>query len=136
MINNLPDKSVNPEKLKKRTKIATVRKLSKWNAHSWQGFTEIVLQVDLFTVLWFKSVKKHCVAKVLLVIWEIKIKKIILTIISTNLSKNSFLSSFCPFLQTKKQESGFQQVSDLVTRNISFFVYSESRSNSKPCRIE
>ena len=32
-----------------------------------------------------------------------------------------FYSSFCPFLETKKQESGFQQVSDLETRNDSAF---------------
>ena len=45
--------------------------------------------------------------------------KIILTIIPTDLVTNSLLSSFCPFLQTKKKESGFHQVGGLVTRNIS-----------------
>ena len=49
--------------------------------------------------------------------------KIIVTIIPTDLVTNLLLSSFCPFLQTKnqKQESGFQQVGGLVTRNISAF---------------
>ena len=40
------------------------------------------------------------------------------------------------FLTHQEQESGFQQVGDLVTRNILFFVYSESHSTSKPCRVQ
>ena len=42
--------------------------------------------------------------------------KIILTIIPTDLVTDFFL-----FLQTKKPESGFQQVGGLVTRNISIY---------------
>ena len=38
----------------------------------------------------------------------------------TDLVTNLFLYSFCPFLQTKNQEPGFQQVGGLVTRNICF----------------
>ena len=46
-----------------------------------------------------------------------------------------YLLSF--FLSNQKQESGFQQVGGLVTRNISVFLYySESRSTSKACRIQ
>ena len=46
-----------------------------------------------------------------------------------------YLLSF--FLTNQKQESGFQQVGGLVTRNISVFLYySESRSTSKACRIQ
>ena len=41
------------------------------------------------------------------------------TIIPTDLVTNSLLSSFCPFLQTKKKESDFQQDGGQVTRNIS-----------------
>ena len=40
------------------------------------------------------------------------------------------------FLTSKNQESDSQQICGLVTRNISVFVYSESRSTSKPCRIQ
>ena len=51
--------------------IASVWKLFNKCAYSWWGFFECVLQVALFTVLWFKwSVKKHHVAKILLPIWE------------------------------------------------------------------
>ena len=51
--------------------IVTVRKLFNQYAHSWRGFAEGVLQIVLFTVLRFKSsVKKHCVANVLLAIWK------------------------------------------------------------------
>ena len=46
--------------------------------------------------------------------------KLIVTKILTDLATNSPLSFFfCPFLQTKKQESGFPQIGGLATRNIS-----------------
>ena len=45
-------------------------------------------------------------------------------IILKDLVTSSLLSSFCPFLTNKKQESGFQQVCGLVTRNISVFCLS------------
>ena len=62
--------------------------------------------------------------------------KIIVAIIPTDLVTNSLLFSFCPFLQTRKK-SGFRQVGFLVLRNISlFFVYSELRFTSNPCRIQ
>ena len=57
--------------------------------------------------------------------------KIIVIIFPTDLVRNSLLSSFCPFFN-QKQESRFQQVVSLVTRNI----YTKSRSTSKPCRIQ
>ena len=40
---------------------------------------------------------------------------------------------FMSFLTNQKQESGFQQVGRLVTKNISVFVYNQSCSTSKPC---
>ena len=84
---------------------------------SWQGFAGDVLQVVLFTVLWFKwSVKKHCVAKVLLGIWETFLDENNRTIIPTDLVTNLLLSSLF-FLTNQKQESGFQQLGGLVTRN-------------------
>ena len=47
--------------------------------------------------------------------------KIIVTVIPADLVKNLFLSTFLSFLTNQKQESGFQQVGGLVTRNISVF---------------
>ena len=46
----------------------------------------------------------------------------------TTLVVNSLLYSFYPFLQTKnkKQESGFQQVAGLVTRDIYVFLFTAS----------
>ena len=47
--------------------------------------------------------------------------KIVVTIIPTDLVTNLLLSFFLSFLTNQKQESGFQQVGGLVTRNISVF---------------
>ena len=47
--NTLPNKLENPERLKKI--IVTVRKFFNQCAHSWQEFSEGVLQAVLFTVL-------------------------------------------------------------------------------------
>ena len=53
--------------------------------------------------------------------------KIVVIIIPTDLVTNSLLSSFCPYLQPKKQESGFEQVGGLVTKNICFlFIVSRA----------
>ena len=46
--------------------------------------------------------------------------KIIVTIVPTYLAKFA-LMFFVSFLTNEKQESAFQQVGDLVTRNISVF---------------
>ena len=65
--------------------------------------------------------KKHCVAKVLLTVSEIFLHE-------NNNNYNSYRFSyrfvfilFLSFLTNQKQESGFQQVGSLVTRNISVF---------------
>ena len=65
--------------------------------------------------------KKHCVAKVLLAIWEIFLHE-------NNRNYNSYRFSykfafilFLSFLTNQKQESGFQQVCGLVKRNTSVF---------------
>ena len=58
--------------------------------------------------------------------------KIMVTIIPTDLVSNFLF--FLSNLTNQKQESDFQQVSGLLTRNIS--VYNESRSTSKPFRIQ
>ena len=47
--------------------------------------------------------------------------KIIINLIPTNLVTNSLISLFCSFLETKNKNLNFQQVGDLVTRNISVF---------------
>ena len=68
--------------------------------------------------------KKHCLAKVLLAIWEKFLNE-------NNRNYNSYRFSYkfafvlyLGFLTNQKQESDFQQVGGLVTRNISVFVYS------------
>ena len=50
-------------------------------------------------------------------------------------SKFTFITFFS-FHRNQKQESNFQQVGGLVTRNSFAFFYSESRSTSKVCRIQ
>ena len=98
---------------------------------------EGVLQVVLFKVLWFKwSVQKHCVATALLAIWEIFLPENDRTYNSYRFSYKFPFILFLSFLTNQKQESYFQQVGGLVTRNISIFVYSELRSTSKPCQIQ
>ena len=52
--------------------------------------------------------------------------RVIVVIIPTNLYF---------FRKTQKQESIFQQVSGLVTKKYSCFLYNESRSTSKAYRI-
>ena len=88
--------------------------------------------LQFFLFKW--SVKKHCAAKVLLAIWEIFSHE-------NNRSYNSYRLSYkftfillLSFLTNKKQESDFQQIGGLVTRNIS--VFSESSSTSNPCQIQ
>ena len=87
-------KSCKPPKI-----IPTIPKLFNQCVHSWRGFAESIVQVVLFTILWFNwSVKKHCLAKVLLAIWEtclhednynsIKLTIITIIIIPTNLVTN------------------------------------------------
>ena len=43
-----------------------------------------------------------------------------------NLVTNSLLSLLCPFTEAKKQESNFQEVGNLVTRNISVFCLEQA----------
>ena len=95
MIKNvLPDKSGNPKIIKKKS-----QKCESFSTNA-PIVGEDLLRVfySLFygsTVFQFKwSVKKHCVANVLLAILEI---------ICTDLVANAFLSFFfCPFLQAEK----------------------------------
>ena len=116
----LPNKSGDPEKSQKI--IIAVRKLSNYCAHSWRAFAEDVLQVVLFTVLWFKwSVKKYCAVKLLLAIWEICLHE---NIFDYNYYKLNCKFAFISFLycfRNQKQESSVNQVGGLVTRNISAF---------------
>ena len=64
--------------------------------------------------------KKRCVATVLVAIWEIFLRE-------NNRNYTSYTLNH--------KESGFQQVGNLVTRNIYVFVFSKSRSTSKPCHV-
>ena len=105
--------------------------------HSGQGFDEGVLQVALFTVLWFKwSVKKGSVAKVLLAIWEIILHENNRNQHSYRFITNLLLSSFCSFLQTKNKNQVFSKLVVWYQEMFLFFVNSESCSTSKPCWIQ
>ena len=81
-----------------------------------------VLEFFLFTVLWFEgSVKKHCVAKVSLAIWEMFLHE-------NNSNYNSYRFSYkftfiqiLSFFINQKKESGFQQVDGLLMKNIYVF---------------
>ena len=70
--------------------------------------------------------KKHCVTKDLLAILEIFLRE-------NNCNYNSYRYEFTfilflSFLTNQKQESSFQQVGGLVTRNISVFLFMASRA--------
>ena len=80
--------------------------------------------------------KKHCVAKVLLAVWEIFLHEDNCNYSSYRFSYKLAFILFLSFLTNQKQELGFQQVGGVVTRNISFFVYSKLHSTSKPCQTQ
>ena len=82
--------------------------------------------------------KKHCVAKILLSVWETFLHQ---NNRNYNSYKFSYKFAFILFvfsLTNQKQESRFQNVGGLVTKNICFLLIanSESRSTSKPYRIQ
>ena len=117
--NTLPNKSGNPESKNPRKIIIAVGKLFNLCAHSWWGFAEGVLEVVLFKVLRLKlSVKKICAAEFYKEFeWDFYMK-IILT--NYNSYKSSYKFTFIPFFsfhRNRKQESNFQQLGGLVTRN-------------------
>ena len=62
--------------------------------------------------------------------------KIILTLIATNLVKNSFLSLFCPFIKNINKNQVFSKLVVLQQEIVLLFVYNESCSTSKVCRIQ
>ena len=113
--NTLPSKSGNPENLKKK------------NISAGNVLMVGVLQVVLFTILCFKgSVKKHCIAKILQGIWE---RFLYENNRNYNFYKFSYKFTFIPFLsfhRNQKQESDFQQIGGLVTRNSFAFGCRES----------
>ena len=96
-----------------------MRTLFKQCAHSWRGFPEGLLQFALFTVLRFKSsMKKHCLAEILQGIRDKFLHE------NNRNYKFSYKFTFIPFLsfyRNRKQDSNFQQVGGLVTRNIFAF---------------
>ena len=102
------------------------------------------LQVVLFIVLGFKwSVKKHCVAKVLPAIWETFLHKNYCSYNSCRFSYKLVFILLFFFLTNQKQKSGAQQACGLAMRNISAFLFIESRTllqfelkRLKPCRIQ
>ena len=60
----------------------------------------------------------------------------IVTIIPTDLVTNSLLSSFCSYLQTKNKDQVFSRLVVWYREIFLLFVYSKSRSTSKPCQIQ
>ena len=87
-------------------------------AHDWQGFAAGTVYVVLFTVLCLKwSVKKRFIPKILQGIWETFFYE-------NNRHHNSYKFAFIPFLpfhRNQEQDSNFQQLGGLITRNISVF---------------
>ena len=62
--------------------------------------------------------------------------KIIVTIISTNLVTSLLSSRFCPFIETKNKNQIFSKLVVLKREVSLLFVYRESRSTSKVCRVQ
>ena len=114
--NTLPSKSENPENLKKK------------NISAGNVLMVGVLQVVLFTISCFEgSVKKHWVAKILQGIWE---RFLYENNRNYNSCKFSYKFTVIPFLtsnRNQKQESNFQQIGGLATRNsLAFFIASRA----------
>ena len=65
--------------------------------------------------------KKHCVAKVSLAVWETLLHENNRHYNSHRFSYKFAFILFLPFLVNQKQESGFQQVGGLVKGNVSAF---------------
>ena len=107
--NTMPDKSGNPESLKKQSQQFETFLTNVPQTMCSEGFTTKLRDFYM---------------------------KIIVAIIPTDLVTNSLLFSFCPFLQTRKKIR-FSASWFSGNKNISlFFVYSELRLTSNPCRIQ
>ena len=65
--------------------------------------------------------KRHCVVKVLLAIWEIFLHENSRNYTSYRVSNKFSFVPYLTFIAKQKKESGVQQVSGLVTGNISVF---------------
>ena len=92
--NTLPDKSGNPEVIKKKSQKCEsfLTNASIVGEDLLRVFYSLFYGATVFQFKW--SVKKYCVANVLLAILEI---------ICTDSVANTFLSFFCPFLQAEKK---------------------------------
>ena len=79
---------------------------------SWRGCADGVLHILQFTVFCFKlSVKKHCVAEVLLADWDIFfIFKIIFNCDFYNLDTNLLLFFLCSFVEPKNKNQVFSRL--------------------------
>ena len=72
--------------------------------------------------------RKHCLAIASLAVWKIPSHKNNLNYDSYVFSYNFAFIPFLSFLRNQKQESKFQQVCNLITRNISGFLFIASRA--------
>ena len=77
----------------------------------------------IYSLCFKLSVKKHCIAKVLLAIWEIFFHENNRNYDSYRFSYKFGFIPFFSFLPNLKQESESQQVAGLVTRNIYVFLF-------------
>ena len=80
--------------------------------------------------------KKHCVAKVLLAIWETFLHENNCNYNSYGFSYKFAFILFLSFLQTNNKDLFFSKLVVCNKKYFCFFVYSESRSTSKPYRIQ
>ena len=122
---------------KHQQKVTAVEKHSNKCSYSCWGFAEDILQVALFTILYFRrSVKEYCVSKTLFAIWESFLYEN-----NSNFSCNRFSYKlvfiiFLFFCMKQKQKSIFQKVGGLVIKNIFYFclqrltLYLKGMSNS------
>ena len=117
--NNLPDKSGNPESLKKQSKQFESFSINVSMADEdilWTFYRLFYLQFCNSSDKW----KSKFIAKVLLAIWVMFLHEN-----SRNYNSYRFSQKICFYplfvFKNQKQESDFQQVGGLVTGNISVF---------------
>ena len=133
--NTLPDKSVNPESLKiNRNSSRTLQPICPLvDKDLLKAFYRLFyLQFCEISDQWKNTVQERFHRQFKRYFYM----KVIVTTIPTGLVTNSLLSSFCPFLQIKNKNQIFSRLVVWKLEIFLVFVYSESHSASKPCRIQ
>ena len=122
------EKSINfPDFLHTMRFVSISRTVENWWENPCISDMTTLVNFFLWTLRFEWSVKKPCVAKVLLAIWEIFLHE-------NNRDYNSYrfnykfaLIIFLFLLTNQRQKSGFQQIDGLVTKNI-WFLFIASRA--------